>query len=144
MKIIIDTSSFIRATLERDFGAKEVIKKALSDFEIVMTDEMAQELLRAIYIVAGRKGRNPLPAYLLASIFLLQAKRIETKTKFPWCYDPDDAMFIECAIDSGAKFVVSNDRSLTTLKEYVADKKALELIKDIEFLTPEEFLKLYT
>lgn len=139
MKIIVDTSSFIRATLERDFGAKKVIMKILSAFEIVMTVDMAQELLRAIYLVSGRKGKNPLPAYLLASVFLLHAKSIGTKTKFSWCYDPDDAMFIECAIDSDAKYVISNDRSLTTLKEYVTDKKALEMIKDIEFLTPEDF-----
>jgi predicted nucleic acid-binding protein len=50
-------------------------------------------------------------------------------------------MFIECAIDGQADIVISNVKSLTQLKDFVTDKKALELIKDIQFLTPEEYLK---
>jgi putative PIN family toxin of toxin-antitoxin system len=143
-KVVIDTSSFIRATLERDNTALNCLAFVLSNRQLIYTVEMAQELLVATYRVSIRKGKNPNFAFKMAATALIKAKPVETQTRFPWCSDPDDAMFVECAIDGQADFVISNDHSLTTIKEYVTDEHALELIRDIEFVTPEEFLKIHT
>lgn len=142
MRVVLDTSTFIKATLERDKTTWQCIRKVMSSYQIIATEEMAKELLVSLYIVAGRKAKNPLPSYRIAALLLLQAKLVENRTVYPWCYDPEDAMFIECAIDGEANFVISNDKSLTTLKDYVTNKKALEMVSGIQFLTPEDFLKL--
>ncbi|GGK22700.1 hypothetical protein GCM10010965_14510 [Caldalkalibacillus thermarum] len=142
-KVVLDTSVFIGGFLERNESCIATILLVLTKFQPVYTDEMAKELLVTIHLVVGRKGRNPLPAFRKAAQLLLSAERVARKTPFSWCYDPTDAMFIECAIDGGAKVVVSNDRSLTTLKEYVTDQEALEMIDGIAFLTPRDFLKEY-
>lgn len=47
--------------------------------------------------------------------------------------DPDDHRFIECAVALKAAFVVSGDKNLTAIQEYLG----------IEILTPREFLAEY-
>lgn len=144
-RIVIDTSSFIRAFLESDLVARDMFKKFPSlGYQLVMTEEIAKEWLIATNNVILRRKMNPNPYLRSVAKFLLRAIEVEKQTDFPWCSDPDDAMFVECAIDGQADFVISNDHSLTTIKEYVTDEHALELIRDIDFVTPEEFLKIHT
>ncbi|CCQ94330.1 hypothetical protein CULT_1800003 [[Clostridium] ultunense Esp] len=144
-RIVIDTSSFIRAFLESDTVARDMFKMFPSlDYQLVMTEEIAKEWLIATNNVILRRKMNPNPYLRAVAVFLLKSIEIEKKTDFSWCSDPDDAMFIECAIDAQAKYVISNDRSLTGLKEYVTDERALEMIRDIEFVTPGDFLKIHT
>ncbi|HEY9747043.1 MAG TPA: putative toxin-antitoxin system toxin component, PIN family [Oculatellaceae cyanobacterium] len=144
MRVVIDTSTFIKAILERDRIAWNCIRNLMVSSFILMNREMAKELFVAIYQVAGRKGKNPLPAFRIASSILLYVIPVETETKFPWCSDPDDAMFVECAIDGKADLVISNDHSLTGIKEYVVDEHAMKLICGIKFVTPAEYLKMHT
>lgn len=47
--------------------------------------------------------------------------------------DPDDDKFIECAVALKANIVVSGDREVLAVKEYMG----------IRILTPQKFLKLY-
>ena len=48
--------------------------------------------------------------------------------------DPDDNKFVDCAIASNAKFIVSNDRHYNVLKDIPYPK--------IEVITIQEFLNL--
>jgi putative PIN family toxin of toxin-antitoxin system len=143
MKLILDTSTFIKGTLERDPISAQVIQQAILYHQTLLTEEMAKELNVAIYQVAVRKGRNPIPALRIASVYLLRSYVIQTTSEYPWCVYPDDAMFVECAIDGNADIVISNDRSLTAIKKYVTDDYARSLIHPIEFLTPEQFLRAF-
>jgi putative PIN family toxin of toxin-antitoxin system len=47
--------------------------------------------------------------------------------------DPDDDKFIECAVALNAKFVVSGDKAITSLSEYMG----------IKLVTPKTFLEEY-
>ncbi|WP_339138196.1 MAG: putative toxin-antitoxin system toxin component, PIN family [Candidatus Electrothrix sp. GW3-4] len=49
------------------------------------------------------------------------------------CEDPDDNKFIECAIASGSKLIVSGDKHLLNISGY----------KRIEVLKPREFVDAY-
>jgi putative PIN family toxin of toxin-antitoxin system len=143
MKLIMDTSTFIKGMLEGDVCSEQVIRNAIASHQTILTEEMAKELNVAIYQVAARKGKNPVPALRVASVYLLRSQPIRKISRFSWCSDPDDAMFIECAIDGKADVVISNDRSLTTIKEYVTDEYAKSLIRPIQFLTPEQFIQAF-
>jgi len=46
--------------------------------------------------------------------------------------DPADNKFLECALDSGADYIISGDRHLLDLKEF----------KGIKIVSPSDFLKL--
>ncbi|MDT3417424.1 putative nucleic acid-binding protein [Brevibacillus aydinogluensis] len=144
MNVVIDTSTIIRATMEQNRMAQRALSLSIREHRILMTDEMAKELAATIIIVAEKKGQNPKPPLRVAATYLLRAKRVCSTTVYSWCCDPDDSMFIECAIDGGAQVVVSNDGSLTKLQEYVTDEEGKRLIQTIEFLTPEEFVSKYS
>ncbi len=47
--------------------------------------------------------------------------------------DPDDTKFITCAVQAGAKYIVSGDHHLLDLKE----------IEGIAIVTPAEFLRKF-
>jgi len=47
--------------------------------------------------------------------------------------DPDDDKFIECAVALDSKFIISGDKALREIKEYV----------DIKILSPKQFLDNY-
>jgi predicted nucleic acid-binding protein len=144
MNVVIDSSTIIRATMEQNRMAQRALSLSIREHRILMTDEMAKELVATIIIVAEKKGQNPKPPLRVAATYLLRAKRVNSTTVYSWCCDPDDSMFIECAIDGGAQVVVSNDGSLTKLQEYVTDEEGKRLIQTIEFLTPEEFVSKYS
>jgi len=48
--------------------------------------------------------------------------------------DPDDNMFIECAVALKAKFVVSGDKALKEIQDYM----------NIKIVSPREFLSKFT
>jgi len=48
--------------------------------------------------------------------------------------DPDDNMFIECAVALKAKFVISGDKALKEIKDYM----------NIKIVSPREFLIIFT
>jgi putative PIN family toxin of toxin-antitoxin system len=47
--------------------------------------------------------------------------------------DPDDNMFIHCALESGVKVIVSGDKDLLTLRNY----------QDIQIYSPREFYEMF-
>jgi uncharacterized protein len=48
--------------------------------------------------------------------------------------DPDDNMFIECAVALKAKFVISGDKALNAIQDYM----------NIKIVSPREFLSKFT
>lgn len=48
--------------------------------------------------------------------------------------DPTDNIFLECAVDGSADFIVSGDRHLLAIKVY----KGIEIMRAGEFLLKEE------
>jgi hypothetical protein len=47
--------------------------------------------------------------------------------------DPDDNKFIECAVALKAEFVISGDRALTAIEDYMG----------VRMVTPKEFVTIY-
>lgn len=45
--------------------------------------------------------------------------------------DPEDNKFIECALTANAKFIITGDKGLLSVKQF----------RGIKIITPEEFLK---
>lgn len=58
-------------------------------------------------------------------LFTMQTRKLDIVKK-----DPDDNKFIECALSLGAKTIVSGDKALLEVKDYMG----------IRILTPKEFL----
>ncbi|MFD6439367.1 putative toxin-antitoxin system toxin component, PIN family [Peribacillus sp. NPDC060186] len=142
--IIVDSSTIIKGFFARYPEPRFIVDKiADGTFQLAMTEEMAKELQVAVLATSDKYGKNPKPFLRSVASFIFHAKTIPSLTKFPSCSDPDDSMFIECAIDGGIKHVISSDPSIFTIKEYLKESVEFEMLKDIEFYNPESFYNLY-
>lgn len=52
------------------------------------------------------------------------------------CEDPTDNVFLECALDGGANYVVSGDHHLLALREY----RGIKIVTARDFLLAERFI----
>ena len=132
MKIVLDTNVFISGIF---FGGppSQILKSwRQSKVRIVLTEQIIQEYQRVGYELSSTyPSVNIEPIIELFTIFgeFVGTKGISETV----CEDPDDNKFIECAIASQSKMIVSGDKHLLKLSGY----------KDIEILKPRQFVDNY-
>jgi putative PIN family toxin of toxin-antitoxin system len=133
MRIVIDTNIWISGLLWRGTPCLILQLAAQGEIELCMAPEMLEELYRVLAYERfqprlDRLGLTPsgLVAYAmnLASIFdVLEGDPIVLA-------DPDDNIFLYCALTAGADYVVSGDRHMLDLGTY----------EHISILTASDFL----
>jgi putative PIN family toxin of toxin-antitoxin system len=132
MKVVIDTNVFLSSFFGGnprkmiDFWKKGKITLCLSKDTL---DEYIDVLQRV-----GLKDENKIEELL--SLFA-KGLNILFTTKTPHIRavkdDPDDDKFIECAVVLKAEVIITGDKALKTMGEYMG----------IKILTPQQFLKTY-
>ena len=132
MKIVLDTNVFISGIF---FGGppSQILKSwRQSKLTIILTQQILEEYKRV-----GEELSAKYPSIHIESIiklFTIFGEFVETKGIIETiCEDPDDNKFIECAIASQSKLIVSGDKHLLTKSGY----------KDIEVLKPRQFVDNY-
>jgi putative PIN family toxin of toxin-antitoxin system len=132
MKIVLDTNVFISGIF---FGGppSQILKSwRQSKLTIILTQQILGEYQRV-----GEELSAKYPSIHIEPIiklFTIFGEFVETKgITETICEDPDDNKFIECAIASQSKLIVSGDKHLLTISGY----------KDIEVLKPRQFIDNY-
>ncbi|WGD80137.2 PIN domain-containing protein [Bacillus subtilis] len=109
---------------------------------------MAKELFIVVYALLEKAKNSPKQKvsfnpkkYLRAvSVFSLNATKIKTSTQITSCVDPNDNMFLECAIDGKAEYCISSDYSIYNFKNYSDNEIELEWVKDIKIFHPSDYV----
>ncbi|MBT3257590.1 MAG: putative toxin-antitoxin system toxin component, PIN family [Deltaproteobacteria bacterium] len=131
-RIVIDTNIFISAIF---WGGKprEVVDLGRSGRISVFTSmEIQEELERKLKSKFGLDDQEVSQILFDFSLFTLP---VEPSCKITIIDDdPDDNKFVECAVASKATHVVSGDKHLLNLKEYmgIQIKKAAEFLAILE------------
>jgi uncharacterized protein len=117
MKIVLDTNVFISGIFFR--GPPFEILQAWKDrrLQIVLTKQILDEYRR----VAESLRTNFPTVDILPIIDLLTIHGVLINTgdvSLTVCEDPDDDKFIECAIASGTRTIVSGDKHLLNITGY--------------------------
>ena len=114
--IVIDTNIFISAALSPNGTAYKAFAQAIQKFTIVQSDETYQEIANRIY-------KNKFDKYIsnerreeLLNLIKIKSRFIQPTSQVTSCRDPDDNKFLELAIDSNAKFLITGDKDLLILK----------------------------
>lgn len=142
--IIVDTSTIIKGFFARYPEPRFIVDRiADGTFQLAMTEEMAKELSIAVFTVARNKRRDPKPFLRNVASFIYNAETIPSITSFTSCSDPDDSMFIECAIDGRVKNVISSDPAIFNIKSYIQNQTESQLITNIDFYNPETFYNAF-
>ena len=128
-KVVLDTNILISA-LGWEGKPKRVFDQVVDGtLELIMSREQFEELSRALdyprlQFAQEQKERFKTLILEIATIVKPQEKITIIKE------DPDDNMFLECAVAGNAKYIVSGDSDLLELKEF----------RGIKILSPDEFL----
>lgn len=129
-KIVLDTNVILSALL---FGGKprKVFEMAIEGRIRLSISEPILDEIRNVLI--GRKFSFPknTATKIIAEIETI-ADIVETHSRLCVVHaDPDDNRILECAVDSGAEYIVSGDSHLLDIGSW----------NDIRIVNPDDFLK---
>lgn len=132
MKVVIDTNIFVSSF----FGGKpRKIIDLWRKNKIILC--LSKNILDEYIEVLQRIGLEDEKELAELLSFFASGFNIIFTTKTPKIKvvqnDPDDDKFIECAVELKAKVIITGDKALKALKEYMS----------VKILTPNEFLKNY-
>jgi putative PIN family toxin of toxin-antitoxin system len=129
--VVIDTNVIISSL----WGGNPVKVMELWDknrFIALISREILDEYLDVLS--RFRPADEDLEQFIMLFMNRNKSQIIKTKSKINAIKtDPADNKFLECAVDGGARFIVSGDTHLLALKEH----------KKIRILSPAEFVKLF-
>lgn len=132
MKIVLDTNVFISGIFFGGPPSQILQSWRKSQIQIILTEQILEEYQRVGEELSAKyPSINIEPIIELFTIF---GEFVETKgINETICEDPDDNKFIECAIASQSKLIVSGDKHLLKISGY----------KEIEVLKPRQFVDNY-
>lgn len=129
MKIVLDTNVFISGIFFS--GPPAQILKAWNDqkFQIVISKEILSEYQRVAHELSNKfSAVDIVPIIELLTIY---GEIVETEgVSVTVCEDPDDNMFLECAIASNSKIIVSGDKHLLRISGY----RGIDVVKPRNFI----------
>jgi putative PIN family toxin of toxin-antitoxin system len=140
LRVVLDTNQLISAILNPHGLADTILKAAGlgSDqkYELVISKSITKEIGRVLRYPRIKKLHNwseekiDLFLALLEEIAFVSGETDKTSTIIIKA-DPDDDKFIECAAALKAKVIISGDKALTAVGEYMG----------IKIVTPVQFEK---
>jgi len=114
MKVVVDTNCLLR------FLPKKSIYRYLWDaflrgeFDLCYTTEILAE-----YEEVFSSFYSPKAAEFVIGVLLKSKNTIQITPHFKWNLinnDPDDNKFVDCALNAGSDYIVTNDRHFNMLK----------------------------
>lgn len=127
-KVVFDTNVRLAAVLWRGAAYRCWLAARAGLVDVVYCREMLAEFSEKLYDKFGFSADNVRAAVYDFRRF---GQQVEITSNLPVVYsDPDDDMFIECALVAGASMTVSGDHHLLDLGEY----------QGIRITTPAAFL----
>ena len=134
-KVVLDTNISISAFFWNGIPRKVYELAKNKRITLLYSKNIEQELLRVLaYEKFGLSVHEILPIandYRKTGLFVTVVSKLAVIKE-----DPTDNIFINCAVDGNAKYIISGDPHLLRLKKY----NEIEIVKAKEFLIRENFL----
>jgi putative PIN family toxin of toxin-antitoxin system len=131
-KVVLDTNVTISALFWEGNPRKIYDLVRQGQLIMLLSDNMEREFIR----VLGYEKFGLSPQEIMPFLRNLRnhARHVETKSEVDVVTaDPTDNIFLECALDGGADFLISGDRHLLDIKVY----KGINIVRASEFLLRE-------
>jgi len=124
MRIVLDTNIWISGLLWRGLPWKLLRLAETGQVEICMAPSMLEELERVLTYERlqprlRQLGLSPeeLAAYVMDVVMLFELPPLSQDVPLV-IVDPDDDVFIQCALAAEARYIISGDSHLLDLKQY--------------------------
>jgi putative PIN family toxin of toxin-antitoxin system len=129
MRIVLDANVLVSGIFWGGYPHRVLEMWARDRVEVVVSHEILTEYDRVITQLGHKEGLAHLSHHWL--MFIGQYGIVATvRTPVQVCRDPADNKYLSCAVDGNADFIVSGDRDLLVLKEFIG----------IPILTPRQFI----
>lgn len=136
LRAVLDANVYVSAFVRPEGPPGQIVERFLKDgaFEIVLSPEIVEEVLRALAYPKVRKhARTNVDPELWFEDIVVLAKLISGELELSEVSeDRDDDKYIAAAIEGRAAFVVTGDRDLLALEEH----------EGIRIMNPRAFLDL--
>lgn len=127
MKIVLDTNVLVSGIFWGGVPERILELAITGDITLYASEVILDEYFRIIDKI-GKKDKELASQWKM--LLIKTIKIISHDIKLEICRDPNDNMFLECAVAAKAKFLVSGDDDLLTLK----------VIERTTILTAKEFI----
>lgn len=132
MRIVLDTNVFISGIFFSGPPSKILNAWKNKKFQIMLSQEILKEYQRVAVSLADKF--TTIDILPIIELVIIHGQFIDTKGfEVSACDDPDDNKFIECAIASSNKIIVSGDKHLLKVSGF----------QGITVLKPREFVDSY-
>ncbi len=132
MKVIIDTNVFISGVFWSGAPAKILQLWRKGTLQLVLSNDILEEYHRVVSEISTKFSDidiSEIMTLLIKTAVVCDTKRFKKQV----CTDPDDDMFLECAVTNQIRYIVSGDKELLKTSGY----------KNISVLKPIDFLRLF-
>lgn len=129
MRVVIDTNVVVSGIFWTGTPGCVLDAWTTGAFLLLVTPSILEEYFEVIDRIAVKTGRAELATRWKTALFDYTVM-VKATYRYDGCRDPDDAMFVECAVTAGASYIVSGDDDLLTLGS----------VDDVVVLTPAQFL----
>jgi len=133
LKFVFDTNVFVSALMSKRGNPALLLDRVRKSYTLFISKDILSELKDVISREKFSYTEAEVNTFVEAIISLADVVNPEIKIDAIKA-DPDDNMILECAVTSGASYIVSGDKHLLDLKEYgkikiITPKAALDLLK---------------
>jgi len=135
-RVVLDTNVTIAAFFWS--GYPRIVYDLIKEQKITMflSEEMEKELIRVLGY--SKFGLSPKEIQPFIKNLRCYAEFVEKKSKISAIVaDPTDNIFLECAVDGEANYIISGDKHLLDLGIY----NGIQIIKARDFLIKEKYLE---
>jgi len=133
MRAVIDTNIVIRALIKPQGTVGPVLHRLRQgDYLAIYSEPLLDELLTKLTLprLRDKYHLGDEAAADMVALLALRGELVKSERKVKVCRDPKDDMFIEAALAGEARYIVTGDADLLTLKKFEA----------VHFVTPRVFL----
>lgn len=134
LRAVPDTNILVSALISPD-GNSAKIGARMSEFVSCTSEIILKELVRVLHYDRVYKKYDLTEALISQYLQKLRKSQLVVAGAYEVrgvVSDPDDDMFIACALEAGADYIISGDPHLLNLKHY----------RDIQIVTPKAFLEI--
>ena len=129
MRIVVDTNVLISGAFFSGVPSKIIDACVGGNFKLVLTTEIIEEYRRVGEVFTKKRPNVDFERFL--GILISKAVFVEPAHVDPdICRDSDDVKFLECALASNSKYLVSGDKDLLVIKDF----------SGVTIYTPREFV----
>lgn len=134
LRVVLDANQFVSALLKSGSNSAKIIALVRDErIKLLLSEPIISEITGVLLYPKIRKRHGRSPEFIvefmkrLRSVAVIAEGRLRIEAVK---HDPSDDIYLECAVEGHADFIVSGDRHL----------KDLESFKGIRILDPATFL----